>query len=177
MRLWHVVGWGWGGVGWGLSFLYLDSFLLFLGTFSPPVSCMVFALGSTNSAVSHTVSDKMSLDASMPRQRCRWWNILRPENLPLVYFSTVAVTSRRQDFGCQVFFVDVDAGLGTLVFQMSWFCLRVNEVRKISALLIDKNICPGVLSKDTVPLKEPLSCASWNTIAFVFWIKEFIIFF
>ena len=46
-----------------VSFLHLDSFLLFLGTFSPPVSCTVFALGSTDSAVSHTVSDKMCLDA------------------------------------------------------------------------------------------------------------------
>ena len=77
------------------------------------------------------------------------------------------LTSRKQDFGCQAFFEDVDAGLGTPAFQMlSWFILRVNEVRKISALLIDKSICPGVLSKDIVPLKESLSCASWKTILY-----------
>ena len=52
------VGWG-----WGVSSLSLDSFLLSLGIFSPPVSCTVFALGSTNSAVRHTVSQKMCLDA------------------------------------------------------------------------------------------------------------------
>ena len=56
--------------------------------------------------------------ASMPRQRCRRWNVLRPENLPLVYSSTVAVASRRQDFGGQAFFEDVDAGLGTPVVQV-----------------------------------------------------------
>ena len=97
-----------------VSFLHLDSFLLFLGTFSPPVSCTVFALGSTDSAVSHTVSDKMCLDApsEMPMME-------RPQTRkPLVYSSTVAVASRRQDFGGQAFFEDVDAGLDTPVVQM-----------------------------------------------------------
>ena len=48
--------------------------------------------------------------------------ILRPGNFPLVYSSTVNVTSllaflcRKQDCGSLVFFEGIDAGPGTLVF-------------------------------------------------------------
>lgn len=46
------------------------------------------------------------------------------------------------------------------------FFLRVNEVRKMSALLTDKSIFQGVLSKDIIRLKEPLACASCKTILY-----------